>query len=44
MLNKKKVAFFSLVAVAAFWLVWVLVRPANVVRLMVLLFMFNTFR
>ncbi|MBF4190167.1 DUF943 family protein [Serratia ureilytica] len=23
---------FSLVAVAAFWLVWVLVRPANVVR------------
>ncbi|MBH2757471.1 DUF943 family protein [Serratia ureilytica] len=32
MLNKKKVAFFSLVAVAAFWLVWVLVRPANVVR------------
>ncbi|MBX9284484.1 DUF943 family protein, partial [Serratia marcescens] len=32
MLNKKKVAFFSFVAVAALWLVWVLVRPANVVR------------
>ena len=30
MLNKKRLR--SLVAVAALWLVWVLVRPANVVR------------